>query len=131
NPAFSFLALIAILFSISVQEKELTDSINSLQKQEAILQLQAFETSFFNLLNLLRKRRQEFGNKESRTYAEIFGLKMRRKRKELSKLPKLRAHAEACRFLKSEMKDTSFALAGQFVLIVKTIRSAPLSEERR
>ncbi|WP_313401736.1 hypothetical protein [Stenotrophomonas sp.] len=135
NPAFSFLALIAILFSISVQEKELTDSINSLQRQEAILQTQAFESSFFNLLTLLRNRRQEIRSVEVRgkehNYADAFGLTVLRKRKELSVLTKFQAHRRAKVIMKEMTKDSGDTLIKHFSLIVTTVNSAPLTEKQR
>jgi fumarate reductase subunit C len=57
NPILSFLALIAILISISIQERELGTTSSALLKQEKNLKIQTFESSLFNLLNLLRLRR--------------------------------------------------------------------------
>jgi hypothetical protein len=59
NPAFSFLALIALLatFALQVREfrisaKELKNSADALVKQNDTLRQQAFEASFFQLLRL-------------------------------------------------------------------------------
>lgn len=60
NPLLSFMALIAILLSISAQEKDIAASLDALSRQEEILKYQSFESSFFNLLTMLRERRKEF-----------------------------------------------------------------------
>lgn len=135
NPAFSFLALIAILFSISIQEKDLADSINGLKTQETILQRQAFETSFFNLLNLLRSRRMEIsevrvGNKDMH-YAQAFGILVRRKRATFAALSKKQAHADAKVFVKDSIKDSGHTLRQQFKLIRSAIESGHLPEKQK
>lgn len=59
NPILSFLALIAIVSSMSLQEKELSSTVESLKSQEEIFKIQNFESSLFNLLAMFRQRRQE------------------------------------------------------------------------
>lgn len=72
NPAFSFLALIALLYTIILQSnelrltrRELEASKSALQSQSDSLKLQNFETTFFNLITNHKSTVTNFSENES------------------------------------------------------------------
>jgi hypothetical protein len=52
NPIFGVLSLVAILITLLLQSKELSQSTEALQDQSTHLQLQAFENTFFSMLEM-------------------------------------------------------------------------------
>ena len=52
NPIFSLLSLIAILVTLFVQTRELSNSTETLRTQSINFKVQAFETSFFTLIRM-------------------------------------------------------------------------------
>lgn len=50
SPIFAFAALIALLYSISIQSNELNKSVNALQNQNKIIERQNFEATFFQMM---------------------------------------------------------------------------------
>lgn len=54
NPIFGLLSLVAILATLFVQTEELAHSSSALKEQSSHLELQAFENTFFSMLQLYR-----------------------------------------------------------------------------
>lgn len=77
NPILSFLALIALLFTIILQSKELKlatremhDSSTALKEQSDSLKLQNFENTFFNLLNNHKNSANNYSIKSQKNNTE-------------------------------------------------------------
>ncbi len=52
NPIFSLLSLLALLWTLLIQSKELSDSTSAFRDQSIQIKNQTFETTFFSMLNL-------------------------------------------------------------------------------
>lgn len=137
NPILSFLALIAIVISISIQEKELKSSVHSLQSQEKIFRIQNFESSIFNLLAMQRSRRAEqilnVEKKDINAYKQIT-LDIHKKKKEITKVygSGYRAHVEARKYFKPEIRgyDACALIYQQFLFIIKMIENGNLTKSQ-
>lgn len=136
NPVLSFLALIAIVYSISVQEKELTSTVSSLRAQEEIFKIQNFENSLFSLLAMQRNRRAEqlevVDGRDVKIYVRL-AAELRAERKEIDSLGvnKRRAHVLARESIKKiSNNDASQLLLNQVIMIFGLLRSAGLSEKQ-
>lgn len=136
NPVLSFLALIAIVYSISVQEKELTSTVSSLQAQEEIFKVQNFENSLFNLLTMQRNRRGEqlevVGGRDVKICVRLAAeLRTERQRIESLGVSKRRAHALAKKSVKQiSSGDASQLMLNQVIMINRLLRSAGLSDKQ-
>lgn len=136
NPVLSFLALIAIVYSISVQEKELASTVSSLRAQEEIFKIQNFENSLFSLLAMQRNRRGEqlevVSGKEVKVYVRLAReLRTERKRIDGLGLSKRRAHAVAKESIKKiTSNDSSRLLLSHVLMILGLLKSAGLSDEQ-
>ena len=91
NPTLAFLSLIAILNTINIQSKELSNSSRALEnsekelakssealtEQSKSLKIQNFETTFFNMINLHNEiiRNIKIENNLTFTYRDIWGNK--------------------------------------------------------
>ncbi|MCK6186842.1 hypothetical protein [Pseudomonas sp. EYE_354] len=138
NPLLSFMAFIAILVSISVQEKDISVSIDSLKEQEKILRVQAFESSFFNLLSMLRERRAEYcfvdaaGNKTKHCKRTANNIMKLRRALDAKGAFTLTAAKRAHRFVKNNLEKMSAAgINRQFFLVRDVIESGSLSERQK
>ena len=56
NPILGFTSLCALLMTMVLQSKELSNSSSALEKQGNFIQLQAYESTFFSLLNTYNNR---------------------------------------------------------------------------
>lgn len=138
NPILSFMALIAILMSIGVQEKELSSSVSALKSQEDVFKIQTFENSFFNLLNLHRQRRTELieigTDGKVIKQLERTAKNIRKYRKSLDSqknLSPLQRHRFARKFIKKRLSTISCGVIyRQFLTIREVISNAKLSKQQ-
>nr|WP_288467453.1 hypothetical protein [uncultured Pseudomonas sp.] len=136
NPVLSFLALIAIVISISIQERELSSSVDSLRSQEKIFKAQNFENSLFNIMTMQRNRRSEQiehtkDGVKSSYFCFLERLHTYRREADEDSLSPLRAHFAASKFIKKEGQvNSAMILLAQFIMIDKFIHSAGLDPEQ-
>lgn len=136
NPILSFLALIAIVSSISLQEKELSSTIESLRSQELIFKTQNFESSFFNLLSMQRERRSEqksdVDGKIVSSYSYIADLIYDERKKINADAAGWRKSLSAAKTALEDMdaRDSSIMLLEQFSILTKMIENARMSGEQ-
>jgi hypothetical protein len=137
NPILSFLALIAIVISISVQEKELSSTVSALKSQEEIFKIQNFESSLYNLMGMQRSRRSEQveqrDDKVISTYVDLADkINAERARIDKLSLTPMRAHILAVKYVKARLDlDSTQLLLDQFTMINRVIKSANLTEVQR
>ncbi len=137
NPILSFLALIAIVISISLQEKELSSSVDSLRSQEQIFKTQNFESSFFNLLGMYRVRRSEQvlekNGKDMNAYLYIMDQVHEQRKVYDSRNETARElHVKAKNYMKDEMGyDCAYLAIDQFFFIVNFIESAGFDSAKK
>ncbi len=131
NPLLSFMALIAVLVSIKTQE---TAQI----KQESLISKQLFETSLFNLMEMLRVRRGELPMVKVKGVDESLFLMLakmlRDKRKEIDAkgLGVEEAHEEAIECIDAICDYQHFqVLRSQFRVIIDFIEGASLDFEQK
>lgn len=137
NPLLSFLALIAVLVSISLQEREISDSVSSLEKQEKLIRLQAFESSFFNLLTMFREQRNQqttvnaSGNKLLTISKKMTKIKSQRKILETKYGDTRKQHMEAKKYITENMNVVCCsALIRQCRAVSRFIKNAELPPDQ-
>ncbi len=82
NPAFSFLSLLAILGALYMQSRELSHSTKALREQSNHLETQAFESTFFSLINLNNENIKSLELNETEDYSttgrDVFRIMIKR-----------------------------------------------------
>jgi hypothetical protein len=68
NSLFSALAFGALYYTILLQKKELNDTRKEFKEQKEALQIQRFETTFFNLINLYQAQSEKLSNYDNEAF---------------------------------------------------------------
>ncbi|MEE4078460.1 putative phage abortive infection protein [Pseudomonas viridiflava] len=72
NPIFAILSLLAILGTLIIQSRELSHSTLALREQSEYLNLQAFENTFFSMIQLSNENVKTFDLEETESRDECF-----------------------------------------------------------